>query len=49
MGEARHPVDEAPAFGTWVKGVMEEAIKLRVPVVAEVKIGTNWQDMEKLK
>jgi DNA polymerase-1 len=41
--------DEAHAFGRWVKGVMEAAIKLRVPVVAEVKIGANWQDMEKLK
>ncbi|MCR4295157.1 MAG: DNA polymerase, partial [Elusimicrobia bacterium] len=41
--------EEAHAFGKWVKGVMEEAIKLRVPVVAEVKIGPNWQDMEKIK
>ncbi len=41
--------DEAAAFGKWVKGVMEAAIKLRVPVVAEVKIGPNWQDMEKNK
>jgi len=40
---------EAPAFGAWVKKVMEAAIKLRVPVVAEVKIGPNWQDMEKAK
>ncbi len=40
---------EAPAFGKWVKTVMEAAIHLRVPVVAEVKIGPNWQDMEKLK
>jgi len=39
---------EAPAFGAWVKKVMEAAIVLRVPVVAEVKIGPNWQDMEKL-
>ncbi|MCM2304950.1 MAG: DNA polymerase I [Elusimicrobia bacterium] len=40
---------EAHAFGKWVKGVMEAAFTLRVPVVAEVKIGPNWQDMEKLK
>jgi DNA polymerase-1 len=40
---------EAAEFGKWVKKVMEAAIKLRVPVVAEVKIGPNWQDMEKLK
>lgn len=40
---------EAPAFGRWIKGVMESAVELRVPVVAEVKTGPNWQDMEKLK
>ncbi len=40
---------EASAFGKWVKGVMEDAVKLRVPVVAEVKVGPNWQDMEKIK
>ncbi|MBI3289600.1 MAG: DNA polymerase I [Elusimicrobia bacterium] len=39
----------APAFGRWVKAVMEGAIALRVPVVADVKVGPNWQDMEKLK
>jgi len=40
---------EAPAFAAWVKKVMEAAITLRVPVVAEVKTGPNWQDMEKHK
>jgi DNA polymerase I len=40
---------EAPAFGKWVKGVMEGAYALRVPLVAEVKTGPNWQDMDKLK
>ncbi|MBI5246465.1 MAG: DNA polymerase I [Elusimicrobia bacterium] len=40
---------EAAEFGAWVKGVMEKAITLRVPVVADVKAGPNWQDMEKLK
>ncbi len=40
---------EAAGFGKWVKEVMEAAIELRVPVVAEVKIGPNWQDMEKLQ
>ena len=39
----------AAGFGKWVKGMMEAAIKLRVPVVADVKVGPNWQDMEKLK
>ena len=40
---------QAFSFGRWVKEVMEAAIKLRVPIVAEVKIGPNWQDMETLK
>ena len=39
----------AASFAARVKDVMETAITLRVPVVAEVKIGPNWQDMEKLK
>ncbi len=39
---------ETAVFGRWVKGVMEKAITLRVPVVADVKAGPNWQDMEKL-
>ncbi len=41
--------DEVAAFGKWVKGVMEKAYELRVPLVAEVKAGPNWNDMEKLK
>ena len=41
--------DQVPAFGKWVKGVMEKAYELRVPVVAEVKAGPTWNDMEKLK
>ena len=41
--------DEVPAFAAWVRGVMEQAVKLRVPVVVDVKAGPNWQDMEKIK
>jgi DNA polymerase-1 len=40
---------EAPAFAKWVRGVMEGAVKLRVPLVVDAKAGPNWQDMEKLK
>lgn len=40
--------DEAPSFAAWVRGVMEGAVKLRVPVVVEVKAGVNWQDMERV-
>ncbi len=41
--------DEVAAFAKWVKSVMEKAYDLRVPLVAEVKAGPNWHDMEKLK
>ncbi|NNN07120.1 MAG: DNA polymerase I [Elusimicrobia bacterium] len=36
-------------FAAWVRGVMENAVKLRVPLVVDVKAGPNWQDMEKIK
>ena len=41
--------DEVPAFAKWVRGVMEGAVKLRIPLVVDVKAGPNWQDMEKIK
>ncbi|UPT73388.1 MAG: DNA polymerase I [Elusimicrobiota bacterium] len=41
--------DEVPAFAKWVKSVMEKTYELRVPLVAEVKAGPNWNDMEKIK
>jgi len=28
---------------------MEGAVKLRIPLVVDVKAGPNWQDMEKIK
>lgn len=40
---------ELADFAKWVKSVMEKAYHLRVPLVAEVKAGPNWNDMEKLK
>jgi DNA polymerase-1 len=36
-------------FASWVRGVMEGAVKLRIPLVVDVKAGPNWQDMEKIK
>ncbi len=42
---------EAPRvaeFAAWVRGEMEGAVKLKVPLVADVKSGPNWQDMEKI-
>ena len=38
-----------PAFAAWVRGVMEGAVALRVPLVVDAKAGPNWQDMEKIK
>ena len=32
-----------------IKPIMEDAIKLSVPVIVEAKAGDNWGDMEKLK
>jgi DNA polymerase-1 len=41
--------DEVAAFAAWVRGVMEGARALRVPLIVDVKAGPNWQDMEKIK
>jgi DNA polymerase-1 len=40
------PEEEIPALAKLVKEVMEGAYKLRVPVVAETKVGPNWRDMK---
>lgn len=42
------PQEEAPAVGKAVKSVMEEAFTLRVPLVVEVRIGTDWRDTDPL-
>jgi DNA polymerase-1 len=34
--------DEVAAFSAWVKGVMESAYALRVPLVVDVHAGPNW-------
>ena len=34
--------DEVAAFSVWVKGVMESAYTLRVPLVVDVHSGANW-------
>jgi len=42
------PETEVPLLGRVVKEVMETAYELSVPVVAEVKAGPNWKDLEPL-
>jgi DNA polymerase-1 len=34
--------EQVAAFSAWVKGVMESAYALRVPLVVDVHAGTNW-------
>ncbi len=43
------PAAEVKEFAHWVKGIMERAATLSVPLVVDVKSGPNWQDMEKVK
>jgi DNA polymerase-1 len=43
------PKTEVTAFSSWVKDTMEKAVSLNVPLVVDVKVGPNWQDMEKVK
>jgi DNA polymerase-1 len=40
------PVSEVQALGDLVCQVMEGAWQLRVPLVAEVKAGRNWGEMQ---
>jgi len=34
---------------TIIKQLMENAMKLDVPIIVEMKAGANWNEMEKLK
>ena len=42
------PVAEVDAFGAWARHEMESAVKLSVPLVVDLKIGENWQDMKRV-
>jgi DNA polymerase-1 len=42
------PKGEAKSFAQAARAEMENAIELRVPVVVDVKMGTNWNGMEDL-
>jgi len=40
---------EIPRFAKEIKEIMENAYKLKVPLIAEAKVGENWGDMKKLE
>ena len=39
------PEAEAGDFGAWVRAEMEDAVRLRVPVIVDLKTGRDWLDM----
>jgi DNA polymerase-1 len=41
------PKAEATDFGQWARSEMETAVALRIPLVVDLKIGDNWQDMKR--
>ncbi len=43
------PAEKAEAFARWARREMEEALRLRVPLVVEAKIGANWQDLRPVR
>ena len=40
--------DKAVKYAQEIKQIMQDAYKLKVPLVAEAKIGNNWGEMEKI-
>jgi DNA polymerase-1 len=40
------PADEAAEIEALVRAEMEGVVKLSVPLVADLKSGNNWRDME---
>lgn len=42
------PRAEAEEFGRWARREMESAVPLRIPLVVDLKMGDNWQDMKPL-
>ena len=43
------PEAELDAFGRWARSEMESAVRLKVPLVVDLKAGANWQDMERIR
>ncbi|MDR1941381.1 MAG: hypothetical protein LBQ47_03560, partial [Endomicrobium sp.] len=42
------PQDKIKETAAWIKNKMETAVKLKVPLIAEVKAGRNWNEMGKV-
>jgi DNA polymerase-1 len=43
------PNRDAEKYAKQIKEIMESSYKLKVPIVAEAKVGINWSEMEKMK
>jgi len=43
------PEKDIKKVGEFVKEEMENIYKLKVPIIVDVEVGKNWEDMEKLK
>jgi DNA polymerase-1 len=41
--------DKVMSVAREVKGIMENILKLKVPIIVEAKSGNNWGEMEKIK
>ena len=41
--------NEVDKFAPQIKKIMESVYRLKVPLVVDAKVGTNWSEMEKLK
>lgn len=39
---------EVKNYAAKIKGIMESTFKLRVPIVADAKVGDNWNEMKKI-
>ena len=47
MTEVRE--DMVMEIAVWLKGVMDNVVTLDIPMVAEIKAGDNWAEMQKIK